>query len=200
METLRPRYAYPILEKSIPSMIILLTIIHVLVCVFLVIVVLLQSGKAADLAGAFGGMGSQTAFGPRGAATVLSKATTIAAGLFMLTSLTLSILATKNAGTGSSVLERSARPAPKTATPAAGTPATTGQPGAPAATTTTPAPATGGTTVPGAVPAQGGQPSVTLDYGNGQTKTIPLDVDKLPRVDPSKPTAPAPAQQPAQTK
>ncbi len=54
-------------------MMILLTIIHVLVCVFLVIVVLLQSGKAADLAGAFGGMGSQTAFGPRGAATVLSK-------------------------------------------------------------------------------------------------------------------------------
>ena len=70
-------------------MMILLTIIHVLVCVFLVIVVLLQSGKAADLAGAFGGMGSQTAFGPRGAATVLSKATTIAAGLFMVTSLTL---------------------------------------------------------------------------------------------------------------
>src|SRR4028118_183186 len=95
-------------------MVILLTIIHVVVCVFLVIVVLLQSGKAADLAGAFGGMGSQTAFGPRGAATVLSKATTIAAGLFMLTSLTLSILATKNAGTGSSVLERSATPAPAT--------------------------------------------------------------------------------------
>ena len=87
-------------------MMILLTVIHVLVCVFLVIVVLLQSGKAADLAGAFGGMGSQTAFGPRGAATVLSKATTIAAGLFMVTSLTLAILATKNAGTGSSVLER----------------------------------------------------------------------------------------------
>ena len=85
---------------------ILLTIIHVLVCVFLVIVVLLQSGKAADLAGAFGGMDSQTAFGPRGAATVLSKATTIAAGLFMVTSLSLAILATKNAGAGSSVLER----------------------------------------------------------------------------------------------
>ena len=87
-------------------MMILLTIIHVLVCVFLVIVVLLQSGKAADLAGAFGGMGSQTAFGPRGAATVLSKATTIAAGLFMVTSLSLAIMATKNAGTSSSVLER----------------------------------------------------------------------------------------------
>jgi preprotein translocase subunit SecG len=56
--------------------------IHVVVCVFLIIVVLLQSGKAADLAGAFGGMGSQTAFGPRGSATLLSKATTISAGDF----------------------------------------------------------------------------------------------------------------------
>ena len=87
-------------------------------CIFLVIVVLLQSGKAADLAGAFGGMGSQTAFGPRGAATVLSKATTIAAGLFMLTSLTLAIMATRNAGTGSSVLERQKRAIQKNAAPA----------------------------------------------------------------------------------
>src|SRR6476619_1057431 len=99
-------------------MMILLTIIHVLVCVFLVIVVLLPSGKAADLAGAFGGMGSQTAFGPRGAATVLSKATTIAAGLFMVTSLTLSIVATRNAGTGSSVLERSGKAAAPKSAPA----------------------------------------------------------------------------------
>jgi preprotein translocase subunit SecG len=63
--------------------------------------VLLQSGKAADLAGAFGGMGSQTVFGPRGGATVLSRATTIAAALFMVTSMTLSIMATR-AGRGSS--------------------------------------------------------------------------------------------------
>ncbi len=104
-------------------MMILLTIIHVLVCVFLVIVVLLQSGKAADLAGAFGGMGSQTAFGPRGAATVLSKATTIAAGLFMVTSLTLAIMATRNAGTGSSVLERQKRAVQKSAAPATTAPA-----------------------------------------------------------------------------
>jgi preprotein translocase subunit SecG len=79
-------------------MIYLLTTIHVIVCLFLVIVVLLQSGKAADLAGAFGGMGSQTVFGPRGSATVLSKATTIAAALFMVTSLSLSIMATRNGG------------------------------------------------------------------------------------------------------
>src|ERR1700741_4785590 len=86
-------------------MYILLTIIHVVVCIFLIIVVLLQSGKAADLAGAFGGMGSQTAFGPRGSATLLSKATTMSAILFMVTSLTLSILATRSAGLGTSVLD-----------------------------------------------------------------------------------------------
>src|ERR1051325_7533584 len=79
-------------------MVILITIVHVIVCVFLAVVVLLQSGKAADLAGAFGGMGSQTVFGPRGSATVLSKATTIAAGLFMVTSLSLSIMATRGGG------------------------------------------------------------------------------------------------------
>src|SRR5438046_7016460 len=88
----------------------LLTIVHVLVCLFLVVVVLLQSGKAADLAGAFGGMGSQTAFGPRGSATILSKATTIAAAVFMVTSLSLAILATRNAATSGSVLERQQAP------------------------------------------------------------------------------------------
>jgi preprotein translocase subunit SecG len=84
----------------------ILYVVHVIVCLFLVVVVLLQSGKAADIAGAFGGMGSQTAFGPRGTATLLSKWTTIAAGLFMVTSLTLSIVATRNAGTQSSVTDR----------------------------------------------------------------------------------------------
>jgi preprotein translocase subunit SecG len=94
-------------------MYILLLFVHVIVCLFLIIVVLLQSGKAADLAGAFGGMGSQTAFGPRGSATLLSKATTISAVLFMVTSLSLSILATRSAGLGTSVLES----APKTSVP-----------------------------------------------------------------------------------
>jgi preprotein translocase subunit SecG len=92
-------------------MIIAITLVHVLVCLFLIIVVLLQSGKAADLAGAFGGMGSQTAFGPRGTATALSKATTIAAVMFMLTSLSLSVLYTRlggSGGGGSSVLDKTA--------------------------------------------------------------------------------------------
>ena len=85
----------------------LLVVIHVVVCLFLIIVVLLQSGKAADLAGAFGGMGSQTAFGPRGSATLLSKATTISAIVFMLTSMALSIVATRNAGVSTApTLER----------------------------------------------------------------------------------------------
>jgi len=71
----------------------LLTALHVLVSVILLLVVLLQSGRAADLAGAFGGAGSQTAFGPRGAATFLSKATTFLAVVFMVTSLALAIFA-----------------------------------------------------------------------------------------------------------
>ena len=85
---------------------VLLTIVHVVVCLFLIVVILLQSGKAADLAGAFGGMGSQTAFGPRGSATLLSKATTISTVVFMLTSISLSILATKGAGVSGAALER----------------------------------------------------------------------------------------------
>jgi preprotein translocase subunit SecG len=94
--------------------VILLTILHVIVCLFLIIVVLLQSGKAADLAGAFGGMGSQTAFGPRGAATVLTKATTVAAALFMVTSLSLSIFATRQSGGASTVLESVSSPKQET--------------------------------------------------------------------------------------
>jgi preprotein translocase subunit SecG len=90
-------------------MIYAVTSLHILVCFFLIIVVLLQSGKAADLAGAFGGMGSQTVFGPRGAATVLSKATTIAAILFMVTSLALAILGSKQSASSGSVLEKYGR-------------------------------------------------------------------------------------------
>lgn len=86
-------------------MVYLVTALHVILCFFLIIVVLLQSGKAADLAGAFGGMGSQTVFGPRGASTLLSKATTIAATLFMITSLVLVILANNRTPSTGSVLE-----------------------------------------------------------------------------------------------
>jgi preprotein translocase subunit SecG len=102
-------------------MTILFTLIHIIVCFFLIIVVLLQSGQAADLAGAFGGMGSQTAFGPRGSTTLLSKATTLAAAIFMVTSLTLAILATRGAASSGSVLAHQKAPvktAPATPAPA----------------------------------------------------------------------------------
>ena len=79
-------------------MIILITIIHIIVSFFIIVVVLLQSGNAGDISAAFGGMGSQTAFGPRGAASALSKATTWSAVIFMLTSITLSIAASRRAG------------------------------------------------------------------------------------------------------
>ena len=83
----------------------LFTIVHIIVCFFIIIVVLLQSGKSGDIAAAFGGMGSQTAFGPRGAASALSRATTWSAIMFMVTSITLSIFATRGSGVPKSVLQ-----------------------------------------------------------------------------------------------
>lgn len=77
-------------------MVILLVILHVIVCLFLVGVVLIQQGKSADLAGAFGGQGSQTAFGPRGASNLLTRLTTWSAIVFMLTSIGLTILMSHN--------------------------------------------------------------------------------------------------------
>ena len=84
---------------------IALTLLYVVACIFLILVVLLQTGKRADLAGAFGGGGSQTALGTRGVATLLSKATTIAAVLFMLLALSLSILSQTQSGRSGSVLD-----------------------------------------------------------------------------------------------
>src|SRR5262252_9302652 len=108
----------------------LLVTLHVLVCVVLVIVIMLQSGNAADLAGAFGGAGSQTAFGPRGAATFLSRATTWCAIVFMATSLTLSFKrATPSTSTGSILEQTQPSGAPaKPAAPPAQVPAQPSQP------------------------------------------------------------------------
>src|SRR6478752_5344649 len=100
--------------------------VHIIVCFFLIIVVLLQSGKSGDIAAAFGGMGSQTAFGPRGSATVLSKATTWSTVIFMLTSITLSIMASRGGSSSNSVL-KGLKPATNSSQPA--TPA---KPAAPA--------------------------------------------------------------------
>src|SRR5438132_11781996 len=114
----------------------LLTSFFVLNCLVLIIVVLLQSGKAADLAGAFGGAGSQTAFGPRGAANVLSKATTWCAVMFMVCAFAMVLRTDKAVGAGSSVLEKVSQPAPK-----------------PAPATTPTAPATAPATTPSTTPA-----------------------------------------------
>jgi len=102
-----------------------LVTLHVLICLLLCIVVLLQSGKAADLAGAFGGAGSQTAFGPRGAANFLSRATTWCAIMFMATSMVLVLHQSTGTGSIGSVFERlGSKPAP-----AQQKPATPGVPG-----------------------------------------------------------------------
>ena len=103
----------------------LMVVLYVIVCLFLIAVVLLQTGKRADLAGAFGGGGSQTAFGTRGAATFLSRMTTVFAVLFMVLSLALSIYSSGGNRRSGSVLDKvptSSAPAPmdpgkKTPTP-----------------------------------------------------------------------------------
>ncbi len=98
---------------------VVLVILHVLVCFVLMGVILLQSGQAADIAGAFGGSGSQTAFGPRGAATFLSRATTWCAVMFMFTSIALAVhVSTTSGGAGRSILEQFSKPTPKSAAPA----------------------------------------------------------------------------------
>jgi preprotein translocase subunit SecG len=76
-------------------------VVHVIVCMFLIGVVLLQQGRSADLAGAFGGQGSQTAFGPRAAANVLTKLTAWSAVIFMVTSISLVILFVRSSGSHS---------------------------------------------------------------------------------------------------
>ena len=87
---------------------ILVIIIHIIVSIALIMIVLLQTGKGADMGAAFCGGSSQTLFGSTGASTFLSKATTVAAIVFMLTSLSLAYVAgSKN---GKSVVMESAAP------------------------------------------------------------------------------------------
>jgi len=121
----------------------LVLFLHIVACLFLIGVVLLQQGKSQDLASAFGGGGTQTAFGPRGSANVLSRATTVLAGLFMVTSLALSMLRPHE----SSILDRVNGPspapgasaaAPIKTVPASAAPAAT-VPAAPATTPASPA-------------------------------------------------------------
>ncbi len=143
-----------------------LVTLHILICGLLIVVVLLQSGEAADLAGAFGGAGSQTAFGPRGATTFLSRATTWCAIMFMLTSMALTMHQnTITTSAGGSVLQQFSKEPKKTApaapapsapasapatpvAPASSAPASAPAPAAPAPAT--PAPAAKTPTTPAA--------------------------------------------------
>jgi preprotein translocase subunit SecG len=164
----------------------LLTSFFVLNCLVLIIVVLLQSGKAADLAGAFGGAGSQTAFGPRGAANVLSKATTWCAVMFMLCAMAMVLRTDRAVGQGSSILERVSKPAPKPA------PVTT--PAAPATT-----PSTAPTTAPSASqpntqPAS--QPPATPATTPSTTPSTSQPNSKPASQPPASPPAPAAPKKP----
>ena len=107
-------------------MVALITAVHIIVCLFLIIVVLLQSGQSGDIAAAFGGMGSQTAFGTRTAGTVLTRATTWAAIIFMLSSITLSVFAARRSHRLGSVFEGS-KSAPAKTAPAQSKPAAPAQ-------------------------------------------------------------------------
>lgn len=142
----------------------LVATIHVIVSLFLIVVVLLQSGKAADLAGAFGGLGSQTVFGPRGSATVLTRATTISAIVFMLTSLTLSLASPggpSTGGSGSDLLDRMS-------TPSSSAPAPPGKEVTPAAPVTT---------VPGGIEVT---PEIDGKAGTPQVIEIPKGLKEQP--------------------
>lgn len=115
-------------------MTIALTILHVAVSIFMIAVVLLQSGKGAEMGASFGSSGSQSVFGAGGGTTFLSKMTTGAAVIFMLTSLTLAYISGQPAS--SSIMSGKSRPAPAQQAPAA--PAAPAQ-GAPAAAPSAPA-------------------------------------------------------------
>jgi preprotein translocase subunit SecG len=115
--------------------------VHVLACLFLIGVVLLQQGKSQDLASAFGGGGTQTAFGPRGSANVLSRATTILAGVFMVTSLSLSMVRPRSSTILDSVKTPAASPSPaRSAAPGTTLPAQNAAPAPAAPAATAPAP------------------------------------------------------------
>lgn len=130
----------------------LLSAFFVMNCLVLIIVVLLQSGKAADLAGAFGGAGSQTAFGPRGAASVLSQATTWCAVMFMVCAMALVLRVDKAGGTGGSVLEKFSKPAPTKTVPVTPAPASPIQSPAPAPIAPTSTPQSNSTPAPATQP------------------------------------------------
>jgi preprotein translocase subunit SecG len=129
----------------------LLLVFHVIVCLVLVLVVLLQAGRGGGLATAFGGGGAQSIFGGRGAATFLSKATVVLGGIFFLTSISLALMSSRATSSQRSLMQEEARRAGSTA------PAPTGSPSRP------PAPVPG--KAPGSTPSGGSAPSGTQPSG-----------------------------------
>jgi preprotein translocase subunit SecG len=134
----------------------LLTLFFVMNCLVLIIVVLLQSGKAADLAGAFGGAGSQTAFGPRGAASLLSQATTWCAIMFMICAMALVLRVDKAGGSGASILEKVSKSAPAKTAPVTPVPAI---PAPQSNTAPAPAPAAPSSSTPQTTPQSSSTPA-----------------------------------------
>ena len=158
----------------------LLTTLHILICFLLVVVVLLQSGKAADLAGAFGGAGSQTAFGPRGAANFLSRATTWCAIMFMAT--TIALVTRQSEATGGSfgsIFERMGTKKPAPANQSATPPATPN--------------------IPVQVPAPQNQPSQPLSqnpFGQQPAKAAPAQTAPAQQAPAKQTPPPAPGKKP----
>jgi preprotein translocase subunit SecG len=140
----------------------IILILHLIACFFLIAVVLLQQGKGQDLASAFGGGGTQAAFGPRGSATVLSRATTALAAIFMITSLSLSVLKERQA----SIIEQVA-------------------PGAPAATPTTPTDVLG-VALPSPTPAAAGSPAASPAASAAPAAASPAASAPSPSASPTK--------------
>jgi len=139
-------------------LIALITVLHIVVCISLMASILLQSGKGGGLAGTFGAGSSQTLFGGRGAATFLSRATTVLAVTFFLTSLTLGLNASRASGGRRSLIQEEARRksgAGQTAVPGGGT---TTSPG-PAATQQQPQPQPAATQGPSAPAPQSAPPA-----------------------------------------
>src|SRR5260370_31935996 len=163
------------------------TSFFILNCLVLIIVVLLQSGKAADLAGAFGGAGSKTAFGPRGAANVLSKATTWCAVMFMLCAMAMVLRTDKAVGAGSSVLQKVSQPAPKPAPAPATSLPTHGT--APATTPSTTPTTTPSTSQPHSHPAS--QPPATPATTPATTPPTTPGTQQPNSKPPSQPTTPS---------
>jgi preprotein translocase subunit SecG len=127
----------------------LVAVLYVVACLLLILVVLLQQGKGGDIANAFGGGASQAAFGARSGATVLSRATTVLAALFVLGAIVLGIMGQRGPGSVLGGRTQSSLPAPSATTKPA-PPRTEGTTPVPVA----PAPAAPATPAPAPTPTQ----------------------------------------------